>query len=370
MNKYLFLVLTFLSQIFYSQFISPSEVKNIVGTGTKIAYFVADFRDGTDDSSYVWGVRFNPGENMSGPQMLQKIAAAEPKFSSIVSSGFLDKVQFNAHSEESGSDWWSLWAGDGSTWSMAGWMNSGSMADGEWYGATYGWNPEPLEPVTPLPAYSSTWFPMSSITNWIGTGTNKSIVVVDFGTDNGTNADSFAFGIQYNGSITAQQALQLIASQGSNFSFTATATQVNQVTFNSNSGTNGGSNVWKSYKGTNLSDWKTQTDLSQITLNNNDWFGLSFGTRRPYIPQASSFLATQNTNFAKQEINIYPNPTTDFVQVNTSEKIISINAYSVSGQIIATSSSSKIDLRSASNGIYILEVKTTNAKKVFKVVKQ
>lgn len=372
MKKSFFLVLTFIFSWVNSQ-ITASDIKFFVGTGSQTAYFVADFKDGTDDHSYVWGVKFNPGENMNGAQMLQKIAAEEPKFSYIVTNGFLDKIQFNTHSEESGNDWWSLWASDnGSIWNMAGWMNSGVITNGEWYGATYGWNPGPEEPTTPIPAYSSQWFPVStSITNWIGTGSNQGVVVVDFGTDNNGTPNSFAFGIKYNGNITADQALQLIANQNSNFIYSINNNNVESLSLNSLNANNSGNNSWKTFKGTNLSDWTTQGNFSQTTLSNNSWLGLSFGSRRPFIPQEASYLSVSNPKNNKQNgITIAPNPTTDYIVINSVENILKTSIYTMNGQKIFEGNTSKINVANYTSGTYILEIVTSKGTQSSKFIKK
>ncbi|MCX8523085.1 T9SS type A sorting domain-containing protein [Chryseobacterium formosus] len=373
MQKILSFTFTFIVGFCLAQF-TANDVKFFVGTGSQTAYFVADFKDGTDDRSYVWGVRFNYGQNITGPQMMQMIKSVEPAFdyNLTFNNGFLDKVSFNNHIAQSVPDYWSLWSGsDTNNWSMGGWMNSGTIANGEWYGASYGFsNPTAEAPATPIPAYSSLWYNASQITNWIGTGSNKSLVVVDFGTNNSNgNANSFVFGIQYNGTITAEQALQLIDAQTSTFSYTSAANQVSTLSLNSFSGTASGTNTWKLYKGTNLSNWKTNANLSAITLNNNDWFGLSFGTRRPFTPtEANATLSVSNS--VKESFKIYPNPASDFVVIETKDDIKSINIYSISGQKVLNTQDKKINIQSLQSGVYFVEIKTDKSTTTHKIIKK
>lgn len=374
MQKILSFISTFIVGLCFAQF-TANDVKFFVGTGSQTAYFVADFKDGTDDRSYAWGVRFNPGQNVTGPQMLEMIKNAEPAFDYILTfnNGFLDKVSFNGHSQQSTPDWWSLWAGNStSTWSIGGWMNSGTLVDGKWYGASYGFsNPSAQAPATPIAAYGSTWYNASQITHWIGTGSNKSLVVVDFGTDNANGtADSFVFGIQYNGTITAEQALQMIAAQTSTFTYASAANQVSSLSLNSFSGTANGTNSWKLYKGNNLSNWKTNTNLSAITLNNNEWFGLSFGQRRPFTPTEASNITLGTSNVSKKNFSIYPNPASDFIQIESPENIKEVNIYSASGQKVMTTQVDKINIQSLNTGIYFVEIKTSTTTTVHKIVKK
>ncbi|MFY1045632.1 T9SS type A sorting domain-containing protein [Chryseobacterium sp. GP-SGM7] len=353
---------------------TANDVKFFVGTGSQTAYFVADFKDGTDDRSYVWGVKFNPGQNVTGPQMLQMIKSAESSFdyNLTFNNGFLDKISFNEHLAQSVPDYWSLWSGDDTNnWSMAGWMNTGTISNGKWYGASYGFsNPTAQAPATPIPAYSSLWYNASQITNWIGTGSNKSLVVIDFGTNNSNgNANSFVFGIQYNGTITAEQALQLIDAQTSTFNYTSASNQVSTLSLNSFSGTASGTNIWKLYKGTNLSNWKTNANLSAITLNNNDWFGLSFGTRRPFTPTEAN-LTLSASNSVKETFKIYPNPVTDFIVIETKDDIKNINIYSISGQKVMNTLHKKINIQSFPSGVYFVEIKTYKSTTTHKIIKK
>lgn len=364
---------TFLYVFCVAQF-TANDVKFFAGTGSQTAYFVTDFKDGTDDRSYVWGVRFNPGQNITPPQMLQMIKAAEPAFdyNLTFNNGFLDKVSFNSHSQQSSPDWWSLWtATDPSAFGMNGWMNSGIIEDGTWYGASYGFsNPTAESPVLPIAAYGSQWYNASQITNWIGVGSHKSLVVVDFGTNNSNgNANSFVFGIQYNGTITGEQALQMIASYTNTFSFTAASNQISSASLNSFSGTSSGNSSWKLYKGTNLSNWKTSANLSSVVLNNNDWFGLSFGSRRPFIPtEANVNLSVKD--IAKESFRIYPNPASDFIMIDTTNKIEKVALYSVTGQQVLTAVNNKINIQNLPSGVYVVEIQTDKSVISKKIIKR
>lgn len=374
MQKLLSFLCTLIVGLCFAQ-LTANDVKFFVGTGSQTAYFVADFKDGTDDRSYVWGVRFNPGQNITGPQMLQMIKSAEPAFDYILTfnNGFLDKVSFNDHSQQSTPDWWSLWRGnDANSWSSVGWMNNGTISNGQWYGASYGFsNPTAQAPATPIPAYSSLWYNSSQITNWIGTGSNKSLVVIDFGTDNSNgNANSFVFGIQYNGTITAEQALQLIQSQASYFSFTSTNNQVSSLSLNNFTGNTSGSNSWKLYKGNDISSWQTQSELSQIQLTNNKWLGLSFGQRRPFTPTEASNATLGVSTVNKKNAGIYPNPASDFIQIDSPENVKEVNIYSASGQKVMTTQATKINIQSLSSGVYFVEIKTLNNSVIHKMIKK
>ncbi|MET3037371.1 T9SS type A sorting domain-containing protein [Chryseobacterium sp. NRRL B-14859] len=365
---YLFFLLLSM-QLLWAQF-TASDVKYFVGTGDQTAYVVVDFKDGTDDRSYAWGVKYNSGENPKIFNLLQKIQAEEPKFS-FLGTSFLNKISFNDHSKQSVPDYWSTWTGDNTqSFQLNGGM-SGSVNNEKWYGFSYGFsNPSAQAPVTPIPAYSSNWYKNTQITNWIGTGSNKSLVVIDFGTDNSNgNANSFVFGIQYDGTITAEQALQIIQSHSSYFNFTSANNQVSTLSLNSFTGNSSGSDTWKLYKGNDLSNWKTQTGLSQVQLSNNDWLGLSFGQRRPFTPTEATQSNLGVSSVSKKGVGIYPNPATDYIQIHT-EGIKEVNIYAVSGQKVITSQANKVNIQSLSPGLYFVEVKTSTHSTIHKIVKK
>lgn len=370
MQKILSFIFTLIVGFCLAQF-TANDVKYFIGSGTQTAYVVVDFKDGTDDRSYAWGIRFNPGESLSINNLLQRIQTAEPQFMYQQSGGFLNTIKFNDHYKTSGSDWWSTWSGDSaSTFSGNGGIG-GTVQDGRWYGFSYGFsNPSMQAPVTPIPAYSSLWYNSSQITNWIGTGSNKSLVVIDFGTNNSNgNANSFVFGIQYNGTITAEQALQLIDAQTSAFNYTSSANQVSSLSLNSFSETANGTDLWKLYKGSNLSNWKTNTNLSTITLNNNDWFGLSFGTRRPFTPTEAN-VTLSVSDVMKENFKIYPNPASDFIVIETKNSVKDINIYSVSGQKVINTQNKKISIQNLQKGAYWVEIKTDQSTTTRKIIKK
>lgn len=58
----------------------------------------------------------------------------------------------------------------------------------------------------------------------------------------------------------------------------------------------------------------------------------------------------------KLGFTLYPNPTTDVVTIQTANEIKSIEAYNLTGQLIATGTTNQVSLGKAAAGIYILKV--------------
>lgn len=364
---YLFFLLLCM-QFFFAQF-TENDIKFWVGTGSKKAYFIADFNDNNTPKSYAWGYRFD-ADNLMAEDMINAIVSAEPKMQADILSGFLFSFAYNHHTPST-DDYWIPWLGPNAENMSNNNNGAGSvpLTDGLWFGITYGSDDAHIDtpPSTPVPAYNSKWYTPSQITNWIGTGSNKSLVVVDFGTDSSNgNANSFVFGIQYNGSITAEQALQLIQSQASYFSFTANNGQVSTLSLNNFTGNSN----WKLYKGKDLSSWQKKTNLSEIQLSNNQWMGLSFGDRRPFTPTEASNATLGVSSVQKKTFRIYPNPTSDFIQIESSEKVKEVNIFSALGQKVMTSQTTKINVKSLDTGVYWMEIKTTNSSTIHKIVKK
>lgn len=365
---YLFFLLLCM-QFVWAQF-TENDIKFWVGTGSKKAYFIADFNDDSNPSSYAWGYRFDSNA-LTMEDLINAIAAAEPKISADIPSGFLYSFTYNHHIPSS-ADYWSTWSGTSSgSMTLNNGVNNDILVDGKWYGISFGYGFTPTtpplsHPSTPVAAYNSAWYNSSQIVNWIGTGSNKSLIVIDFG----THTDSFVFGIQYNGSMTAEQALQLIKSQASYFNYTSSNNQISTLSLNNFKGNISASNTWKLYKGKDLSGWKNYADLSQIQLGNNDWMGLSFGQRPPFTPTEAANSVLGISDIGKQTFRIYPNPAHDFIQIESPESVKEINIYSVSGQKILSSKAKKVNIQALSPGVYFIEITTHTNSTVHKFIKQ
>ena len=374
MKKITLLFLLFFTQIIFAQF-TASDVKYYVGTGTETAYLVVDFKDGTDDRSYAWGYRYNAIDAPTMEDIIVAVANEEPNFTYAFtpfgSQNFLNNVIFNSHSGIGGSpDFWSTWEGtSSSTFAMNGGISTATVEDGGWYGVSYGFNPSATAPVTPIAAYSSQWYKSTDIVTWLGTGSNQSLVVVDFGTDTNSVADSYVFGIQYNGTITAEDALDLINTELNGFDYVMTSNVLSSVTIGTRTEAATGTNSWKAYSGTDLSNWKTESDLSTVTLDNNDWLGLSIGTRRPFTPQdITASLST--SKFNNIQASIYPNPTSDILNIQTDESITNVTAYNIAGQKVLQASTQTINVSNLKTGVYVLKVETAKGSATLKFVKK
>lgn len=369
MRKITFLYFLLLSTLSFAQF-NTTDVKYFVGTGTSTAYFVVDFKDDTDDRSYAWGIRFDDNNPITGIDALELLATEEPNFSFEQSGGFLDQIAFNSHdSYDMAYDYWSLWTSvDGTNWNMDGWMST-DLVDGKWYGASYGFGmavPGPTAPITPIPAYSSQWLSHADITTWIGSGTNESLVVIDLGTTTNNVVDSYVFGIKYNGTLTAQQALNTIQTAFPTFTYNLNGNSLDAVTLANHTIANTPATL---YKGTDLSNWVTESNFNSLILSNNQWLGISFGRRRPFTPQDGNALLS-NKHFNSIEFKAYPNPTSSLIKIMLDEEIKNVTIYNLMGAKVMNTSSNQIDVSHLSSGTYIMKVTTEKGIGTKKIIKK
>ncbi|KMQ58987.1 hypothetical protein ACM40_18715 [Chryseobacterium sp. BLS98] len=88
------------------------------------------------------------------------------------------------------------------------------------------------------------------------------------------------------------------------------------------------------------------------------------------IQVVSGVLGTSEAT-KKVDYKMYPNPTSDFVVVESKDKINSIAVYDFGGKKLDTPvSDNKVDLRKLPAGVYILNIETSNGKVTERIVKK
>lgn len=71
----------------------------------------------------------------------------------------------------------------------------------------------------------------------------------------------------------------------------------------------------------------------------------------------------------KYNVNIYPNPATDFISVDA-DNIIDVEVYSLTGAMVAKSNASTVDVSNLATGNYIVKVITENSVATSKLIKK
>src|SRR5690606_39525887 len=89
-------------------------------------------------------------------------------------------------------------------------------------------------------------------------------------------------------------------------------------------------------------------------LNNEEWLGLSFGSRRPFIPQ-DGIAYLGNENYKEIEYKVYPNPTSNYITIELDEEINEVLLYTTSGSQIMSSTSKELNITHLPNGVYLMK---------------
>lgn len=368
-NRFTFLILLLLTYTVALAQFSADDIVFWVGEGDKECYLAVDFRDGTTDPSFAWGLRYNEGDALTFQDFLLAVQAAEPKFTVDAAGGFLNDVIYNHHMGLSGDpDWWSTWSGDTSN---AMEMNGGiseEVSEGHWFGLSYGFSPSPEHPTITYPAYGSLWFSEEEFDYAIGEGENYTVVVVDFVNEDGSEPDSFAWKVLFNGSITPKEALLAISVNDSKFEAYYEGDELVSIEYDQNQAAQ-----WLTYQGTNLSDWQLAAD--EVHLSNGDWFGLARGeqyTRRPFTPvPAPENPVLGSSQLSSSSIKMYPNPLQDKLFItyegNAFLSILDINGRQILD--LPLNGEKYVDISALQKGIYLVKVVSDGNQHTQRIIK-
>jgi hypothetical protein len=77
------------------------------------------------------------------------------------------------------------------------------------------------------------------------------------------------------------------------------------------------------------------------------------------INRPFNFYGSQGSK-EKISVEIYPNPTSDFVQIKTTCKSINYAMIDMTGKLCLNGNTSKIDIKTLSSGIYIIQISNFN----------
>ena len=74
----------------------------------------------------------------------------------------------------------------------------------------------------------------------------------------------------------------------------------------------------------------------------------------------------------KTQINIFPNPTSDFINIKSDEKIKSVKLYNASGSLIKTENNefSRINISNLPKGNYLISIETDSGIETKKIIKE
>jgi len=81
-------------------------------------------------------------------------------------------------------------------------------------------------------------------------------------------------------------------------------------------------------------------------------------------------LSTNIDNLLFNSMSVYPNPTQNYINIETDLKVNTINMMDISGHNVLSATSKQIDVRSLSSGVYFLEIETDSGTYAHKILKK
>jgi uncharacterized repeat protein (TIGR03803 family) len=86
------------------------------------------------------------------------------------------------------------------------------------------------------------------------------------------------------------------------------------------------------------------------------------------VPTASSIGIESAAK--ENQMNVYPNPTTGVVNLETEEEIVAVKVFSIHGKLMMTPTSANFSVESLNSGIYLVVVQTANELHKVRLVKE
>lgn len=168
--------------------------------------------------------------------------------------------------------------------------------------------------------------------------------------------------------------------------YNLTYTDVYQSTTDDESSSN--TDTYDAY-GTLITPYGTFTNVIRVKSVSENFTGYSWFKTNPYTPlldidvenatgSVSSISLYESSNLSTEQlitennIVIYPNPTTDFLNIDTRENITKITISDITGKSVfeTNNNASTIDLRHLKKGMYLLKIKVNNIENTHKIMKK
>lgn len=80
-------------------------------------------------------------------------------------------------------------------------------------------------------------------------------------------------------------------------------------------------------------------------------------------------LSINEINNDNTLINIFPNPASDYINIETDKKIENVEIFTITGQLIKSSKEKKVDVSSLTKGTYIIKIHTSEGTRTYKIIK-
>lgn len=174
--------------------------------------------------------------------------------------------------------------------------------------------------------------------------------------------------------VTAALSTPVVLSANTNY-WLVFAAKTNQTNYGANNGDNG----FNWFSGTiNGAPAKLVDPMDAFGAGATNWSKISDLTAEPAFNGLAFSIEGQDATLGTHEIfsnvkqmTISPNPTTDYLNINSAEKINSVEIFDMSGRKVSTSlDGKKIDVRNLNPGSYIINIETKAGKTTEKFIKK
>lgn len=150
-------------------------------------------------------------------------------------------------------------------------------------------------------------FTAADIQYWLGTGTDTTILVIDF--QDGSWDQSYAWGYLHNSNTTAQEMLEAIAAADVNLEISVPGGFISDITYGSHEGIGGTlieevAYYWSTWSGTAYDNFEMNGGASE-QLTNGSWFGCSFTDFDPALEPSTPIAAFEPFRFTAEDVEFW-----------------------------------------------------------------
>jgi len=211
-----------------------------------------------------------------------------------------------------------------------------------------------------------------NVEDWIGSGPNEAMFIVDFDSDPIGTDSAFAWGINFEGdSISGDAILSMIAEADENFTYTMNGIFLDNINYftNNQNYTNPNSGWFSIFESNDGSVWNWNSGIAD-NIAHGQWFGIVVMNTETWEAEINVPILTYTNSLSMSEkFEVFPNPAFDHINIKSTVQgnIIISN---LSGQIVYQGSSDfeEIDLSYFNSGMYVLTLVTENSTVVRKIL--
>jgi len=221
-------------------------------------------------------------------------------------------------------------------------------------------------------------FDNSTVQYYIGEGTETAYFIVDF--NDGSETPSYVWGFRFNEDedLTAADMFYQIGEADPNLTIDA-GDFLNDISYNQHDTSLQEYDYWSTWNGDSFETMVMNgSGLSGLFLEDTRWYGASYGwmfiSPEPTAPSlpvpAQDPSALSNANNQKNDFSVYPNPTSDYLNIQSEEEILEVTIFNLQGKQILKSNIERVDVSNLTSGIYLIEIKTNSGKAFRKFIKK